>query len=118
MTTMRIDRRRALKLLSALGVTLAMPSAAGAECGVWLSEDLEFQALQALGREYSAQGGDGDTSEVAALIADAQTDAAAIASLHELIRADYAAARMVRLSHWFVSDTEGKIFAVLGACTT
>jgi hypothetical protein len=122
-TSMRIDRRRALQMLSALGMTLAIPTgssaATGAECGRWLSEDLELQALQALGREYSAQHADAAVSpRVSALIAKAQTDEAAIASLQELIRADYASARLVHLSHWFVSDTEGQIFAVLGACAT
>lgn len=121
-TSIRIDRRRALQMLSALGVTLAAPNSAGAattsDCGRWLSEDLELEALRVLGREYSAQhAGDAGTSRVATLIA-AGSDDAAIATLQGLVRADYASGRMVRLSHWFVSDTEGRIFAVLAECTT
>jgi hypothetical protein len=116
----QIDRRCVLRMVVALGTTLAVSKGAIAAddgCGRWLSEDVEGEALQTLGREYVAlRGSDEGVGRIAELIAAAESDDTAIAALQELVRTDYGSGRIVQLSHWFVSETEGRIFALLADC--
>jgi hypothetical protein len=114
-----LDRRRALQLLGALGTTLTLPlspAAARSGCASWLVEDLEFETLAKLGREY-LEGRDGDTElpQIATLL-ESTAESDALERLQALMRADYANGRIISLSGWFLSVTEGRVFAVLANC--
>lgn len=115
---MRFSRRRTLQMLVAAIVAGAAPGAAGTSLCVQWAEGLDINAAGAIGREYLGRYPlDPALKEVLALLrspADAVQTAAR--RLHEMIRDDYIAGRTVNLSGWFVSRTEGCIFARLSMC--
>ena len=119
--TASVDRRRVLQLLSALGGSVLVSRAATATpdiaCAAWLSDELEEDAIEALGRVYLAGRVDvPGLDRIAALIESAGADEAALNKLQRLMQNDYASDRMVNLSGWFVSVTEAQVFAVLAKC--
>jgi hypothetical protein len=119
--TASVDRRRVLQLLSALSASVLVarvsPAASDAACAPWLSEELERDAVEALGREYLAGRADmPELNRIASLIDAASSDDAALDELRALMREDYASDRMVNLSGWFLSATEAQVFAVLANC--
>ena len=115
---MIVSRRRTLQLLVAALATGKMPDAAGASlCRQW-TDGLDMNVAGLLGREYLEQYPlDPALKEVLALL---RTPANAVESpvrrLREMIRDDYVAGRIVNLSGWFVSRTEGCILARIGMC--
>ena len=115
---MRLDRRRTLQLLVATIAAGAMPGAAGASlCREW-AEGLDMNAVGVIGREYlGLYPLDPALKEVLALL---RTPEAALHSaahrLRQMIREDYIAGRTVNLSGWFLSRTEGCIFARIAMC--
>ena len=113
-----MNRRDALRVLAALGTSLAAPMLSQAdECAAWIAQDLEFEAIKKLGREFMASRSEGErVSEIASLLEKAVSEDAAFAEIQRRIREDFAADRIVKLSDWFVSVTEGCIFAVLANC--
>jgi hypothetical protein len=112
------SRRRTLQLLVAALATGAMPGAAGATlCRQW-TDGLDMDVAGRLGREYLEQYPlDPALKQVLALL---RTPADAVETpvrrLREMIREDYVAGRMVNLSGWFVSRTEGCILARIHMC--
>jgi hypothetical protein len=119
--TPTVDRRRVLQLLSALGASVVVPRVASAAsdsaCATWLSEELDREAIEALGREYLAGRADVPAMDrLASLINSAGSDDATLEKVQALMRDDYASDRMVNLSGWFVSVTEAQVFAVLANC--
>jgi hypothetical protein len=118
MTT--LDRRQVLRLLGYLGVTLVSGLAAApvpASCASWLSDGLSLEALETLGREYlSSRSATAELAAIAPLINTASTDETALRKLQNLMRDDYANDRLVNLSGWFVSVTEGRVLAALANC--
>jgi hypothetical protein len=112
------SRRRTLQLLIAALATGALPGAAGATlCGQW-TDGLDLNVAGRLGREYLEQYPlDPALKQVLALL---RTPADAVETpvrrLREMIREDYVAGRMVNLSGWFVSRTEGCILARIHMC--
>jgi hypothetical protein len=118
---MSFSRRRTLQLVIAAIAAGAAPGASLAAgeslCRQW-AEGLDINAAGAIGREYLGRYPlDPALKEVLALLRS-PTDAvqAAARRLHEMIRDDYIAGRTVNLSGWFVSRTEGCIFARLTMC--
>ena len=116
-----IDRRRMLQLLGSLGATVAVSGVAAAAsataCAPWLSEELEWQAVETLGREYLAGRSEvSGLNEIGTLVSAAGSDDVALGKLQSLMRDDYASDRMVNLSGWFVSETEARVFAALSQC--
>jgi hypothetical protein len=116
-----LNRRRALQLFAALGAAIRIPElhAAGPEscAGEWIAEDLEFKILEELGREYlDARREEADLREIASLLSRATSGDDSLAELRQRMRADYASGRIVNLSGWLVSVTEGCVFAVLAGC--
>jgi hypothetical protein len=115
---MIVSRRRTLQLLVAALASGAMPGAAGATlCGQW-TDGLDMNVAGRLGREYLEQYPlDPALKQVLVLL---RTPADAVETpvrrLREMIRDDYVAGRMVNLSGWFVSRTEGCILARIGMC--
>ena len=118
---MRLSRRRTLQLLAAAiaaGAATGATGAAGASlCQQW-AEGLDMNAAGAIGREYLGRyPQDPALKEVLALLrspGDAVQTAAR--RLREMVRDDYIAGRTVNLSGWFLSRTEGCIFARLAMC--
>jgi hypothetical protein len=91
-------------------------AAADTECATWLSEELEEDAIEALGREYLAgRATVPGLDRIASLIESADADVA-LDKLQKLMQDDYANDRIVNLSGWFVSVTEAQVFAVLAKC--
>ncbi len=115
---MTVSRRRTLQLLVAALATGAMPGAAGATlCGQW-TDGLDMNVAGRLGREYLEQYPlDPALKEVLALLrTPAESVETPVRRLREMIRDDYVAGRIVNLSGWFVSRTEGCILARVGMC--
>ena len=77
-----------------------------------------MDAAGAIGREYLGRYPlDPALKEVLALLrAPADAVEGAARRLREMIRDDYVAGRTVNLSGWFVSRTEGCIFARIAMC--
>jgi hypothetical protein len=118
---MSIHRRAALQLFIAAISAGALPSVADARADTvcaTLVEGLDLNAARALGREYLASHpADSALDDVLAkLDADGNSLPSAIRKLQEMIRYDYVAGRTVNLSGWFLSRTEGRIFARIGMC--
>ncbi len=86
-------------------------------CQQW-TEGLDMNAAGAIGREYLGRyPQDPALKEVLALLrSPADAVQAAARRLREMIRDDYIAGRTVNLSGWFLSRTEGCIFARLSRC--
>jgi|SRR5688572_20275399 hypothetical protein len=112
------SRRRTLQLLVAALATGAMPGAAGATlCRQW-TDGLDMNVAGRLGREYLEQYPlDPALKEVLGLL---RTQAGGVETpvrrLREMIRDDYVAGRIVNLSGWLVSRTEGCILARIHMC--
>jgi hypothetical protein len=115
---MNASRRQTLQLLVAAIATGAMPAAAGASLCAQLADGLDVNAASAMGREYLARHPqDPALKEVLALLrtpADAMQTP--LRRLREMIRDDYVAGRMVNLSGWLVSRTEGCVLARVAMC--
>jgi hypothetical protein len=112
------SRRRTVQLLVAALAAGAMQGAAGATLCLQWTDGLDMSIAGRLGREYLDQYPlDPALKEVLALLRTA-TDAVEtpVRRLREMIRADYVAGRMVNLSGWFVSRTEGCILARISMC--
>jgi hypothetical protein len=112
------SRRRTLQLLVAALATAAMPGAAGATlCRQW-TDGLDMNVAGRLGREYLGQYPlDPALKEVLALLrTPADGVETQVRRLREMIRDDYVAGRIVNLSGWFVSRTEGCILARVSMC--
>jgi hypothetical protein len=115
---MIVSRRRTLQLLVAALATGAMPGAAGATlCGQW-TDGLDMNVAGRLGREYLEQYPlDPALKEVLALLRTrAESVETPVRRLREMIRDDYVAGRIVNLSGWFVSRTEGCVLARIHMC--
>jgi hypothetical protein len=115
---MIVSRRRTLQLLVAALATGAMPGAAGATlCGQW-TDGLDMNVAGRLGREYLEQYPlDPALKEVLALLrTSAESVETPVRRLREMIRDDYVAGRIVNLSGWFVSRTEGCVLARIHMC--
>ncbi len=115
---MSFSRRRTLQLLVAAIAAGAAPGVAGTSLCLQWTEGLDLNAAGAIGREYLGRYPvDPALKEVLALLrSPADAVQAAARRLREMIRDDYVAGRTVNLSGWFVSRTEGCIFARLSMC--
>ncbi len=118
-----MDRRRLLRVVLALGASFAVHQkvafGSSAACGGMAFERLDATAIQLLGREYLSQRPDlTAVDHVARLLTDAENEAQALAQLRARVVADFTAARMVNLGGWFVSETEGCVFAALSRCAS
>ena len=112
------NRRRTMQLLVAALATGAMPGAAGATlCRQW-TDGLDMNVAGRLGREYLEHYPlDPALKQVLALLrTPADGVETPVRRLREMIRDDYVAGRIVNLSGWFVSRTEGCILARVGMC--
>lgn len=115
---MSLSRRRTLQLLVATLAAGAMPAASSESlCSQW-ADGFDMNAAGAIGREYLGRYPlDSALKEVLALLrAPADAVQGAATRLREMIRDDYVAGRTVNLSGWFVSRTEGCIFARIAMC--
>jgi hypothetical protein len=115
-----MDRRRVLQLIVALGASAAMhdkvASATAGHCRTMFDE-LDPASIQQLGREYLAsRPGSEAIGAVAKLLAGWGKQDEILAELRSKALADFAAGRIVNLSGWFVSETEGCVFAALSGC--
>lgn len=120
---MQTDRRRLLRLLVALGASAAgsqnLAFGAGAACDVTMFGKLDVDAIRELGREYLTQRPVASEVEVIAkLLADSQNDTETLEQLRAKVLADFSAGRIVNLAGWFVSETEGRVFAALSRCNS
>jgi hypothetical protein len=115
---MRFSRRRTLQLLVAAIAVGAVPATTGASLCLQWTDGLDMDAAGAIGREYLGRYPlDPALKEVLALLrAPADATQGAALRLREMIRDDYVAGRTVNLSGWFVSRTEGCIFARIARC--
>jgi hypothetical protein len=116
-----MERRRLLRLLVALGVSAVMhdkvASAAGSHCRTALFDELDVASIQALGREYLAgRPGSEAIEAVARILATPSIEDETLSKLRRMALGDLAAGRIVNLSGWFVSETEGCVFAALSRC--
>ena len=114
------SRRRTLQLLVAAIAAGAVPAASSASLCMQWADGLDMDAAGAIGREYLGRYPlDPALKEVLALLrAPADAVQGAALRLREMIRDDYVAGRTVNLSGWFVSRTEGCIFARIAMCAT
>ena len=116
---MRLSRRHTLQLLLAAIASGAMSRAAtgASPCAQW-ADGLDLNAAGAMGREYlKLHPLDPALKEVLALLrTPADAVQAPLGRLREMIRDDYVAGRTVNLSGWFVTRTEGCIFARIAMC--
>lgn len=117
----QMDRRRLLQLIVALGASAVMHDkvalAASGHCRTTLFDGLDVASIQALGREYlTSRPGSEALEAVAKLLADSSSDDETLAELRSKTLEDFAAGRIVNLSGWFVSETEGCVFAALSRC--
>jgi hypothetical protein len=115
---MNLSRRRTLQLLVAALAAGAVPGAAGATLCTHWAAGFDMNTAGTLGREYLGRYPlDPALKEVLALLRT-PTDAvqAAARRLQQMIREDYIAGRTVNLSGWFLSRTEGCIFARITMC--
>ena len=116
-----INRRRLMQLILALGASAAMHDkvalASGSHCPSSMFGGLDLAAAQNLGREYLAGRNNSEAIEtVARLLENPRNEDEALAELRRNVLADFTAGRIVNLSGWFVSETEGCVFAVLSRC--
>jgi hypothetical protein len=112
------SRRRTLQLLVAAIAAGAIPGAAGASLCLQWAEEIDMNAAGAMGREYLGHYPlDPALKEVLSLLrAPADAAQAAVHRLRDMIRDDYVAGRIVNLSGWLVSRTEGCMFARMAMC--
>lgn len=116
MTGTGLDRRQVVRLLAAFGAALAAGgapgSAAAAPCLPWLGED-EVEGAKELGRAYLQQHPGSDAGDVWALLQPAASDAGDLSGLAELVRKDYEEGSVLNLAGWYISETEGRVFAAI-----
>ncbi|HEY0683823.1 MAG TPA: hypothetical protein VGD45_15930 [Steroidobacter sp.] len=120
---MQLDRRRLLGLLVALGASTAvnrqLAFGASAACDVTMFGKLDMDAIHELGREYLAQRPAAtEVDVIAKLLAASQNDTETLEQLRTEVVADFTAGRIVNLAGWFVSETEGRVFAALSRCNS
>ena len=118
-----MDRRGLLRLLVGLGAAAAVEQrlafGAGAACGGSAFGELDEAAIAELGREYLSLGADAvEVDTIAKLLAGSRNDAEAWEQLRAIVLADFTAGRIVNLAGWFVSETEGRVFAELSRCAS
>jgi hypothetical protein len=97
-----IDRRQVLIALAALSA--AGPAAAAA---------VEPEAARPIGQAYRAVHPDFDARKAAAELAPGDWSPAALKRLQTRVAADHRAARVFIHRGWRLSDTEGRLFALL-----
>ena len=117
------DRRGLLRLLMASGVSAVVDPrlafGASAACGGHVLSELDEAAIEDLGREFRSQRSDiAAVDAIAKLLAQSQDEAEILAKLRARMLADFTAGRMVNLAGWFVSETEGCVFAALSRCAS
>lgn len=117
----QMNRRRLMQLILALGASAAMHgkvALAAGGCRSPMFSGMDVAAAQELGREYLTDRPNSEALEtIARLLTDAAAnEAEALAELRKKVLADFTAGRIVNLSGWFVSETEGRVFAALSRC--
>jgi hypothetical protein len=117
----QMNRRRLMQLVLALGASAAMRDkialAAGSHCPSSMFGGLDLASTQDLGREYLAARPNSEAfGTIAGLLADPANEDETLAELRRKMLADFTAGRIVNLSGWFVSETEGCVFAALSRC--
>ena len=115
---MRCTRRNTLQLLLAAIASSALPGTADTSPCVQWADELDVSAAGAIGREYLERYPlDPALKDVLALLrTPADAERSPVHRLREMIHDDYVAGRTVNLSGWFVSRTEGRIFARIAMC--
>lgn len=109
-----MNRRQALRVLAMFGAACATPNVGAASCPVWLSADADSAALSTLGREYLSQHpGDREIDRVRVTLSSNQPESAIVRDVYARARADYENGQLVRLSGWYVSLTEARLFAAI-----
>lgn len=116
-----MDRRGLLRLLVGLGAAAVVDQklafGASAGCSGSAFGELDDAAVAELGREYLGLRPDAAAVDsIAKLLASSRDEADALEELRARVLADFAAGRIVNLAGWFVSETEGRVFAVLSRC--
>lgn len=117
-----IGRRDALRALCALGVTLILEPAvhldasahldATANAPAWLVGDADLEVIRQLGRDFlRAHADDPHVGEIWKLLRDGSERGTA--TLRRRVTADYAADRVITLDGWWLSETEGRVFAAV-----
>lgn len=119
--SIRTDRRGLLRLLMISGaaavVDRRLAFGASAACDGTTFGRFDAAAIQELGREYLSQRSDSAAvNSIAKLLADSRDEAETLAQLRALVLSDFTAGRMVNVAGWFVSETEGCVFAALSRC--
>jgi len=114
---MSFTRRHTLQILVAAIAASTMPAASSASlCAEW-ADGLDLNAAGAIGREYLGRyPQDPALKEVLAVLRAPANEPQAAQRLREMILDDYVSGRTVNLSGWFVSRTEGCIFARMAMC--
>lgn len=117
----QMDRRRLMQLILALGASAVMRDevavAAGSSCRSSIFGGLDLASIQELGREYLLDRPNGKVlGIVGRILADSANEDEALTGLRSKMLVDFAAGRIVNLSGWLVSETEGCVFAVLSRC--
>ncbi|MBM0103400.1 hypothetical protein JM946_01525 [Steroidobacter sp. S1-65] len=117
-----MDRRGLLRLLAGLGAAVVVDQrlafGASATCSGVFGE-LDEAAIAELGREYLSQRSDAAAVDaIAKLLAESQDEAKTLEQLRARVLADFTAGRIVNLAGWFVSETEGCVFAALSRCAS
>ncbi len=115
----QMNRRRLMQLFLALGASAVMHDKVAADsCRSSMFSGVDLAAAQELGREYLAnKSSSEDIGTVARLLqGPVANEDEALAELRTKVLADFTAGRMVNLSGWFVSETEGCVFAALSRC--
>lgn len=116
-----MSRRRLMQLILAMSVSAAMHDkvvlAAVARCGSPIFGDLDLASIQELGREYLVTRTDDESIDaMVGVLTNHATEEEALAALRAKVLADFTDGRVVNLSGWFVSETEGRVFAALSRC--
>jgi hypothetical protein len=110
-----MNRRSALRMLGALGATLIaarVPSSlsAAAACPAWVDDEL-LAGIRSIGKEYLAASSDQrGIDRIWSLVASDDRTA-----LQQMISGDFAHQRLVRVADWWLSRTEGRIYAAIAA---
>lgn len=117
----QMDRRRLLRLVlassAAAVVDQTLAFGAGTACDGASFAQLDATAIHELGREYLGQRSDAAAvNAIAQLLTNGRDETETLSQLRAKVLADFAAGRMVNLAGWFVSETEGCLFAALSRC--
>jgi hypothetical protein len=108
-----IERRRVLRLLCATGlVSVAASAESSTSHASSLMEGVDDATVHALAAEYRRPGGDeGGIAEVRSLLGDVRaSEDRVVTRLRERMKEDFGQGRVVVLSGWVVSRTEGRIW--------